>query len=305
MTALTSDKYEYDVAWDAGHGSNTSGKRTPDGYREHWINVKVAYYGMSYLRERGFSVYKVGWDDTDAKDDTDVNIARRQQLVKDARCRICVSTHANAHGTGKEYTVAKGAETYIHKGKEKKKDSEKIAKAIQRELVKGTMQQNRGVKKQNFAMCNCQAMEVEAAVLVEIGFMTNKYEAELMKTDAFCKEQGEDIARGILIYFGIEDKEIKKEKKSSDQKYSGTFPVLPERGYYQLGDGYKTLNNLLNQIKYLQLFLNWAVDVKLEIDGHYGELTEKAVALFQKQYGLVVDGLFGTKSLEMAKSIRH
>lgn len=28
------------IAIDAGHGSNTAGKRTPDGYREHWINVE-------------------------------------------------------------------------------------------------------------------------------------------------------------------------------------------------------------------------------------------------------------------------
>ena len=32
------------IAVDAGHGSQTAGKRTPDGYREHWINVKTAYY---------------------------------------------------------------------------------------------------------------------------------------------------------------------------------------------------------------------------------------------------------------------
>ena len=32
------------IAIDAGHGSQTAGKRTPDGYREHWINVKTAYY---------------------------------------------------------------------------------------------------------------------------------------------------------------------------------------------------------------------------------------------------------------------
>lgn len=144
MRTLTSDKYQYDVAWDAGHGSRTPGKRTPDGYKEHWINVRVAYYGMNYLQKRNLSVYKVGWDDTNAKDDPDESLSNRQKFVKKARCRVCVSTHANAHGSGKEYTKANGAETLVHNVVSKRKDSE------------------------NLAMCNCSAMGVEAAVLVEI-----------------------------------------------------------------------------------------------------------------------------------------
>lgn len=301
MTALTSDKYEYDVAWDAGHGSDTPGKRTPDGYREHWINVKVAYYGMLYLCKRGLAVYKVSWDDMNAKDDVDVSLSQRQNFVKKAKCRISVSTHANAYGNGKEYTTANGVETFIHEEESKRRDSERLAEVVQQELVKGTQQKDRGVKTLNLAMCNCPAMGVEAAVLVEVGFMTNEHEAELMKTDIFCKEQGEDIAKGILAYLGIED----TVKNNDVQKYQGIFPVLPERGYFQKGDGYKTLLDYTEQIKQLQLFLNWAVDADLIIDGDYGEKTEKAVSSFQKQYGLVVDGLFGTKSLETAKNIRH
>ena len=45
----------------------------------------------------------------------------------------------------------------------------------------------------------------KASCLIEIGFMTNKVEADLMKTDAFCKEQGEDIAKGICDYLGIKN----------------------------------------------------------------------------------------------------
>ena len=52
-------------------------------------------------------------------------------------------------------------------------------------------------------MCNCSAMKTKASILCEIGFMTNEYESGLMKKDEFCKEQGEDIARGFLDYVGI------------------------------------------------------------------------------------------------------
>ena len=57
-------------------------------------------------------------------------------------------------------------------------------------------------------MCNCKAMGTKASCLIEIGFMTNKVEADLMKTDAFCKEQGEDIAKGICDYLGIKNTNI-------------------------------------------------------------------------------------------------
>ena len=53
----------------------------------------------------------------------------------------------------------------------------------------------------------------------------------------------------------------------------------------------------------MQLFLNWAVDAELIIDGDYGEQTKKAVASFQEQYGLGIDGVFGRKSLESSASL--
>jgi len=42
------------VAIDAGHGSNTAGKRTPDNHLEHWINVKSAYYCESICRNTAY-----------------------------------------------------------------------------------------------------------------------------------------------------------------------------------------------------------------------------------------------------------
>ena len=52
-------------------------------------------------------------------------------------------------------------------------------------------------------MCNCNTMGTKAAILVEIGFMTNRAEADLMRTDAFCKEQAEEVAHAVCDYLGV------------------------------------------------------------------------------------------------------
>lgn len=192
------------IAVDAGHGSNTAGKRTPDGYREHWINVRTASYFTKAMNRCNANTVKIAWDDGDAKDDDDIKLVARQKLVRDSKATISVSFHANAHGSGSEWTTGQGVETLIHTDNLKANDSLKLANLVQAELIKGTEQKNRGVKRMELAMCNCVAMKTKASILIEIGFMTNKYEAELMKTEAFCKECAEETARGVCKYLGIE-----------------------------------------------------------------------------------------------------
>lgn len=191
----------YKVAIEAGHGSNTAGKRTPDNYHEHWINVKSAYYCEQFLNKHGIKTLRIAWDDTNATDDADVALSTRQKQIKNASCDYSISFHANAYQS--VWNSASGVETLIHSNSTYAKDSLALANKVQARLIQGTSQKNRGVKKSALAMCNCVAMGVKAACLVEIGFMTNKAEAELMKTDAFCKEQGEDVAKGLLDYLGI------------------------------------------------------------------------------------------------------
>lgn len=94
----------------------------------------------------------------------------------------------------------------------------------------------------------------------------------------------------------VETKPVKKEKKV-DEKYAGTFPKLPERGYFEDGDEG-------TQAKNLQKFLNWYGNYGLKVDGIIGEKTIAAVKKFQKAEDLTADGLFGGKSLAKAKTIK-
>ncbi len=204
---------KFKVAVDAGHGSNTAGKRTPDGFREHWINVCTASFCEQALRRCGIDVLRVAWDDNNAKDDEDVALSVRQKLIKANHCNVSVSFHANAAGSG-GWSDANGVETLI--SNKYPADSRNLANMVQKHLVEGTPQKNRGVKTQSLAMCNCNALGTKAAILVEIGFMTSKAEADLMKTDKFCKEQAEEVAHGICDYLGVKYIPIKEDSVISE-----------------------------------------------------------------------------------------
>ena len=88
-----------------------------------------------------------------------------------------------------------------------------------------------------------------------------------------------------------------KQTTPTKKAYTGTFPVLPSRGYFKIGDKG-------TQVKTLQKFLNWYGNYKLEVDGDFGVKTLAAVKDFQKKTKLVVDGLFGKNSLAKAKTIK-
>lgn len=92
-------------------------------------------------------------------------------------------------------------------------------------------------------------------------------------------------------------KEPAKKTEATKKIYSGTFPKVPDRGYFKNGDKG-------TQAKYLQKFLNWYGNYGLTVDGIIGDKTMSAVKKFQKAEGLTADGLFGSKSLAKAKAVK-
>ena len=87
------------------------------------------------------------------------------------------------------------------------------------------------------------------------------------------------------------------EKPSKPKPYSGTFPTLPKRGWFQRGDKGE-------QVKLLQKLLNWACDYELSADGELGAKTVRAIYAFQSIYNLHQDGGFGKECLTKAKKIK-
>lgn len=104
-----------------------------------------------------------------------------------------------------------------------------------------------------------------------------------------------DYLRSKMAYIVKEANKINNATPVVKKKYTGTFPKLPTRGYFRKGDSG-------TQVKNLQKFLNWALGLKLVVDGVLGTKTLSAVGTFQKKVGLKIDKLFGNDSLIKAKS---
>ena len=100
-----------------------------------------------------------------------------------------------------------------------------------------------------------------------------------------------------------EPKSKSKKKKSSVTKktkvttrgYSKEFPIVPPN----IKNGSRSL-----EVRKLQAYLNWFGAYALVIDGICGRYTEQAIKDFQKRTGLAVDGIFGPRSLAMAKLMK-
>ncbi len=206
------------IAIDAGHGSKTSGKRTPpltknidinhDGkidlkkgmqYQEHYAAVGIANRLYSKLKIEGFDVVKSGWNDAKAGDDKDISLSNRQKKIKKAGCDYSISIHFNEYGDGSRFNSANGVAVYIHS--EFSGDSRRLAEFVLQELAKGTPQKNKGIKCDRLAMCNCRSMRTQASILCEIAFMTNEREAqEMMANKTFWEECADEITTALLRY---------------------------------------------------------------------------------------------------------
>lgn len=305
------------VAVDAGHGSQTAGKRTPDGWREHYTNVKCANFFDIAMRRCGIETLKVAWDDTNATDDVDVSLTQRQKMIKNAKCDISVSWHANACGDGKSYNSGQGIETLIHNISFKAKDSGSLAMKVQNYLIKGTKQKNRGVKSAALAMCNCSAMGTKASILIEIGFMTNEYEAKLIQSDEFCLECAEEAAQGVCEYLGVTyvkpngqttlptpTNPVKPNSQPQTSIYTKTqFIKDIQKALGAKVDGIagtetlsktvtisKSKNNKHAAVKYIQMYLNALGYNCGQADGVAGSKFDTALKAYQKSKGCIADG---------------
>ena len=207
------------IAIDAGHGHNTPGKRCPDdSMREHDFNGNVATKVCEILNNHGIETYR----SDDITGNTDVPLRTRTNNINNRNAKICVSIHANAFKG--QWGNANGIETYIiARGGQ----AEKLANIVQRKLIENTGRRDRGVKVGNLHMCRETKMP---AILCECGFMDNKEEAELLKSEDYRLKCAKAIAYGILEYLNININESITPEKPVEERGDFEMPKTWKNG---------------------------------------------------------------------------
>ncbi|WLR41460.1 N-acetylmuramoyl-L-alanine amidase [Bacillus carboniphilus] len=180
------------ICLDAGHGYETRGKRTPDGFKEYQFNRAVIHEMKKQLNYFDVSCYEAH------SDQRDIPLKERTNKANKLNVDLYLSIHANAHGNGQEWTSANGIETFVYKSKPKK--AFQLALQIQKHLVQETGRKDRGVKLANFHVLRETKM---TAILCECGFMTNRQEATLLRKGSYQKTCATAIVKALVAFYHL------------------------------------------------------------------------------------------------------
>ena len=119
----------------------------------------------------------------------------RVTKANNSQANAFVSIHANAT-RGKRKDV-NGLETYYYSGYK----GYSLAKNIQKQiLIFSPQSPDRGVRRSRFYVIRKTSMP---AALVEIGFVTGMYDADLLRQKAYRDKMSFAIAKGILKYLKL------------------------------------------------------------------------------------------------------
>jgi len=174
------------ICIDPGHGGADPGAIGPTGLKEKDVNLAVSLKLAELLKP----IAEVKLTRTK---DIAVSLKDRAAIANSWGADYFISCHANSF---KDRKVG-GVETWAYA---KGGQGEKLAKAVQPELVKATGFANRGVKFNTaFAVLRNTAAP---AILTESGFISNPAEEKLLKTAAFREKIAKAIAQGVAKQLG-------------------------------------------------------------------------------------------------------
>ena len=193
------------VAIDSGHHAKTAGKMSVDGtLKEYEFNMDISKRVQSHLTRHGVESKIFQSTNSNLKQELLERIAWNDAYKPD----ISLSVHSNAFGDGKTWNDANGWEVFYSTGSV---NGKRLAECIHSTSIPFLGLTDRGVKDtRTLAMVR---RPYAPSVLIEHGFMTNKVECELLKSDDFRNKCAIADAKGILKYFSIPWIEPKVEVK--------------------------------------------------------------------------------------------
>lgn len=169
------------VVLDAGHGGHDRGGIPTNILPEKGVALDTAKRVKKYLQDAGLRVVMT------RSTDVFVPLSQRVAISNAQKNAIFVSIHYNSAPR----RGADGIETFANRA------GLPLAYRIQRNVMKTTSADDRGVKQRGFFVLRKNR---KPAVLVECGFLTNPGDADRAKNPAYRDRIAREISRAILEY---------------------------------------------------------------------------------------------------------
>ena len=187
---------------DAGHGGIDGGTHSYDGTLEKDINLSIALMLRNILVNLGYPDV-IMTREIDESIHSDGVQGIRNQKISDIKNRLSmIESHENAvfisiHQNYFSQEKYSGAQIFYSKNNP---ESEKLAQAVRLSIINNLQKDNTREIKQSGKEIYLLNNTRSPAIMVECGFLSNRNEADLLKTEDYQKKIAFFIANGLIDY---------------------------------------------------------------------------------------------------------
>ncbi len=184
---------------DPGHGGIDGGGMAISGVYEKEINLKVAYYLKTFLENSGYNVLLTRYGDYDLASPNSKNrkaedIKKRVSLINDDKTILYISLHCNIYLNNSIY----GAQTFYNDNNLSNKILAENIQSKFQTILKNTNRKSKKIK-EKYLVDNA----IKDGCLVELGFLSNEKEYNLLISNEYQEKLAYCIYIGIIEYLGV------------------------------------------------------------------------------------------------------
>jgi N-acetylmuramoyl-L-alanine amidase len=185
------------IVIDPGHGGIDSGAVSALGDFEKEITLQISQKLVAKLRNAGANVILTRETDVDyytrGKGGKRNDLEKRIELTEDHQSELFVSIHCNAI-RGKRWS---GAQAFYHLHSEEGKLLAEIVQSYLKDFPPGN---RRHAKAEDYYLLR---KNIPAALIVEVGFLSNAEEAERLKDESYQERLADALFQGLVHYVAL------------------------------------------------------------------------------------------------------